>query len=163
MIDKRGFRANVGIILANDQGKLFWGRRIGALDAWQFPQGGVDQKEDIEQAMYRELWEELGLNPEDVRIVAVNKTWVSYLLPKQYRRYHSKPLCIGQKQRWFLLQLVSGEENICFTRTNSPEFDGCQWVEYWHPLSEVVDFKRQLYKDVLEEFEPVIEELVKHT
>ena len=156
MIDKRGFRANVGIVLTNDRGQLFWGQRIGHQNAWQFPQGGVNLNESIEDAMFRELHEELGLTRDDVEILAVTRHWLSYLLPKQYRRYHSRPLCIGQKQRWFLLKLVSDESNIHFDETSSPEFDHWKWVDYWHPFLEVIDFKRQIYKDVLQEFEPLI-------
>ncbi|HAN28877.1 MAG TPA: RNA pyrophosphohydrolase, partial [Haliea salexigens] len=70
MIDSEGFRPNVGIILANDAGQLLWARRIGGRDAWQFPQGGINRGETPEEALYRELHEEVGLAPEAVNVVA---------------------------------------------------------------------------------------------
>jgi len=77
MIDSDGYRLNVGIILSNDEGRLFWARRIGQ-DAWQFPQGGIDKEESPEQAMYRELKEETGLDPNDVDILGCTQDWLKY-------------------------------------------------------------------------------------
>jgi putative (di)nucleoside polyphosphate hydrolase len=153
MIDEKGYRFNVGIILVNEEGRLFWARRIGQHDAWQFPQGGILENETLEEAMYRELQEELGLYPDDVKILAVSAKWLYYHLPKNYRRYHSKPLCIGQKQKWFLLRFIGEEENIRFDLTESPEFDRWMWVDYWHPIEHVISFKRLVYKSALKEFE----------
>jgi putative (di)nucleoside polyphosphate hydrolase len=153
MIDEKGYRFNVGIILANWENKLFWARRIGQFDAWQFPQGGISENETLEKAMYRELKEELGLSSSDVEILAISSNWVYYHLPKKYRRYHSKPLCIGQKQKWFLLRFIGKEEHIRFDLTDSPEFDYWNWVDYWHPVEQVIAFKRLVYKAVLKEFE----------
>lgn len=153
MIDRSGFRLNVGIILANSEGRLFWGRRIGQAHAWQFPQGGIQEYETLQEAMYRELAEELGLLPEDVKVVAVTRHWLYYRLPKHMRRHHAKPLCIGQKQKWFLLQLLGDEQRIRFDTTGSPEFDEWRWVDYWQPLEQVIAFKRQVYKKALREFE----------
>ena len=113
MIDRRGYRLNVGIIMVNDVGKVFLAKRLGH-DAWQFPQGGLDNFETIHEAMYRELTEEIGLTEADVDVLAVTKTWLHYQLPKQYQRPHQKPLCIGQKQKWFLLRLIGSEKNIHF-------------------------------------------------
>ena len=101
MIDAEGFRANVGIVICNNQGQVFWARRYGQ-HSWQFPQGGVDDGETAEQTMYRELHEEVGLLPEDVEIVASSKHWLRYKLPKRLIRRDSSPVCIGQKQKWFL-------------------------------------------------------------
>ncbi len=109
MIDKDGFRANVGIVITNDLGKLFWARRIG-MDAWQFPQGGIHERESVESAMYRELKEEVGLESNDVEIIGCTKGWLRYKLPKRFIRYHKKPVCIGQKQVWYLLRL-NAEDN----------------------------------------------------
>ena len=75
MIDAEGFRANVGIIICNEQGQVFWARRIGQ-HSWQFPQGGIDDGESAEQAMYRELYEEVGLKPEQVEIVYTSRNWL---------------------------------------------------------------------------------------
>ncbi len=156
MIDEKGYRFNVGIILANQEDQLFWARRIGQPNAWQFPQGGISENETLEEAMYRELKEELGLNPADVKILAMSDRWLYYHLPKNYRRYHSKPLCIGQKQKWFLLRFIGKEEHICFTLTDSPEFDRWNWVDYWHPVDHVIAFKRLVYKAALKEFESLL-------
>lgn len=150
MIDADGFRANVGIILANTQGQVLWAKRIGH-DSWQFPQGGIDYGETPMEAMYRELYEEVGLLPEHVEVLAVTQNWLRYRLPKRFVRNEQNPLCIGQKQKWFLLRL--DEENTQFIRfdTAKPEFDHWEWVSYWYPLRYVVPFKRGVYQKALQE------------
>ncbi len=150
MVDRDGFRPNVGIVIANDKGQLLWARRIGQ-DAWQFPQGGVDRGESPEQALYRELYEEVGLRPEDIELLACTRGWLRYRLPKRYVRKHSQPLCIGQKQKWFLLKLVGDESKIRFDCGHKAEFDGWQWVSYWYPVGQVIDFKRDVYRRALRE------------
>ena len=104
-IDSEGFRANVGIVLMRGTGEVFLGQRTGG-KGWQFPQGGVRQGEPVEQALYRELQEEIGLEREHVAIVASTADWIPYRLPKRYVRRGRGPTCIGQKQRWFLLRLA---------------------------------------------------------
>lgn len=152
MIDEEGFRANVGIVISNKQGSLLWAKRIGQ-DAWQFPQGGIKQGESPEEALYRELDEEVGLQREHVRILHQTRDWLKYRLPRNFIRRHSLPVCIGQKQKWFLLGLEVPEEEIDLTRSAQPEFDAWRWVEYWHPLQEVIDFKREVYRQALQELE----------
>ena len=149
-IDEEGFRANVGIILINDAGKLMLGGRIGAR-GWQFPQGGIVRDEDPEAAMYRELEEEVGLNDRDVEILGVTRDWLRYRLPDKFVRKHSKPLCIGQKQRWFLLRLVSSADKVRFDLCDEPEFDRIRWVDFWRPVNEVIYFKRRVYARALQE------------
>lgn len=156
MIDKQGYRANVGIILINKYQQLFWAGRAGQEDGWQFPQGGIDENETAEQALYRELHEETGLGEGDVKLLACTKGWLRYRLPKKYMRFYSKPLCIGQKQKWFLLELRAPEEKINFCCEDSPEFDRWCWVDYWHPVDNVISFKRKVYKKALEEFKPIV-------
>lgn len=156
MIDAKGYRLNVGIILVNNQGRLFWGKRVGKQDAWQFPQGGIQAQESPLQAMYRELHEELGLFAKDVSILAVSKKWLSYRLPKPLVRHDSKPICIGQRQKWFLLELIGEDSAIRFDLGEVPEFDNWHWVEYWHPLQQVIAFKRNVYRQALTEFEPIL-------
>lgn len=153
MIDADGFRPNVGIILANSAGQVLWARRTGH-DAWQFPQGGISENESPEDAMYRELWEEVGLERPDVRIIASTRGWLRYRLPRRYVRPHNNPVCIGQKQKWFLLQMLSGDERVSLTCTHPPEFDGWRWVSYWYPLNQVVAFKRDVYRKALTELAP---------
>lgn len=154
MIDKAGYRSGVGIILINDKRQVFFAKRIGML-AWQFPQGGMKEEETPEQTMYRELKEEIGLNPEDVQILATSRRWLRYRLPTRLVRHYAKPLCIGQKQKWFLLRLVSAETQIDLQANGSPEFDAWAWVSYWQPLKQVVAFKRRVYVMVLKEFAKV--------
>ncbi len=156
MIDEDGFRANVGIILSNRQGEVFWAKRIGQR-AWQFPQGGIREHETPEEAMFRELREEVGLSPEHVRIMASTRDWLRYRLPKHLLRRDSHPLCIGQKQRWFLLRMECDEGEVCFDTTSQPEFDGWRWVDYWLPVEEVVFFKRQVYLQALKELAPALD------
>ena len=155
MIDSEGYRANVGIILCNQADQLFWARRIGE-NAWQFPQGGIRENETPEQALYRELNEEIGLKPSDVSIVGCTQDWLRYEIPKRFLRRHIKPICIGQKQVWYLLRLVGDEEQVYLNNTSSPEFDHWRWVNYWLPVKEVVPFKRKVYRQALEELAPLL-------
>jgi putative (di)nucleoside polyphosphate hydrolase len=155
VINSDGFRLCVGIILVNANRQLFLAKRIGK-DAWQFPQGGMQEGETTEQSMYRELQEEVGLLPEDVKIIAVTRRWLSYRLPKRLIRHHSYPLCIGQKQKWFLLKLLSPQPEFNLGLTETPEFDSWSWVSYWYPLTQVVAFKRRVYSLALKEFAHVV-------
>ena len=151
VIDAQGFRPNVGIVICNRDGDVLWGRRINGRDSWQFPQGGVHSGETPEEAMFRELDEEVGLKPEHVRILARTKGWLRYRLPARYIRKHEQPVCIGQKQRWFLLRLEAPESAINLDAHGHPEFDGWKWVKYWYPINGVVDFKRAVYRSALTE------------
>src|SRR5690554_3790643 len=150
VIDADGFRPNVGIIIANDQGQLLWARRVGQ-NAWQFPQGGIKANETPKQALFRELFEEVGLTADDVEILACTRGWLRYRLPRQLVRHNSKPLCIGQKQKWFLLKYLSPDHRICLDGTTDAEFDAWRWVNYWYPLNKVVSFKRDVYRRALKE------------
>jgi putative (di)nucleoside polyphosphate hydrolase len=149
-IDAEGFRANVGIILADSDGKLMLAGRVGS-KGWQFPQGGMLEGEEPEDAMYRELREEVGLGPADVELLGVTADWLRYRLPDKFIRRHSKPLCIGQKQRWFMLRLVTSADNVRFDLCEKPEFDRIRWVEFWRPVNEVIYFKRRVYARALHE------------
>ncbi|EKT60120.1 RNA pyrophosphohydrolase [Providencia sneebia] len=155
MIDDDGYRPNVGIVICNRQGQVLWARRYGQ-HSWQFPQGGINPGESPEQAMYRELYEEVGLQRKDVRLLASTRNWLRYKLPKRLVRWDTKPVCIGQKQRWFLLQLQCNEADINVQRSKSPEFDGWRWVSYWYPVRQVVSFKREVYRRVMKEFAPIV-------
>lgn len=159
MIDSDGFRPNVGIILANSMGQVLWARRIGQ-NAWQFPQGGINQSETPEEAMFRELKEEIGLSPDDVEVIAVTRGWLRYRLPKRMIRHHSHPVCVGQKQKWFLLRMLSEDSAVSIDSTDSPEFDGWRWVSYWYPLGQVVAFKRDVYRKAMRELSPKLTKLV---
>jgi len=162
MIDSEGFRANVGIIVSNKKGQVLWARRHGQ-NAWQFPQGGIDEGETAEQAMYRELFEEVGLKKEDVQLLKQTHDWLRYKLPNRYLRQGSKPLCIGQKQKWFLLELIGDEDLIRFDQGTRPEFDHWRWVTYWYPVRNVIDFKHDVYRKALFELLPWLNVKKQHT
>lgn len=155
VIDAEGFRLNVGIILTNRRGRVLWARRSG-MNAWQFPQGGIRPDETPEAAMYRELREEVGLRPEDVDIIGCTRDWLSYRLPKRLIRRRSLPLCIGQKQVWYVLRLTGDESRVRLDSVDQPEFDAWRWVYYWRPLREVVAFKRAVYRQALRELAPLV-------
>lgn len=155
MIDSNGFRHNVGIILCNPSGELFWARRVGR-DVWQFPQGGILPHESHVQAMFRELAEETGLSDKHVEIVGQTRNWLRYRLPRRMIRYDQQPLCVGQKQIWFMLRLIGSDEDVCLNASEMPEFDHWKWVSYWYPLQQVAPFKRNVYKRALSEFAPML-------
>lgn len=150
-IDRHGYRANVGIVLMHDDRRLFLGGRSGGR-GWQFPQGGVRRGEPVDAALFRELHEEIGLQPDDVDVLGSTRGWLRYRLPAQFVRRSGDPVCIGQKQRWYLLRLRSGEDRLRFDATDQPpEFDRWRWVDYWEPVREVVYFKRHVYRRALHE------------
>ena len=158
MIDEQGYRPNVGIILCNNKGQVLWARRIGQ-DAWQFPQGGIKKGESPEKALYRELTEEVGLTKKDVQIIGSTRGWLRYRLPRRMIRHDSHPVCVGQKQKWYLLKLTSDDSAINVRASDKPEFDGWSWVSYWFPLGKVVAFKRDVYRRAMTELAPRIAKL----
>jgi putative (di)nucleoside polyphosphate hydrolase len=150
MLDREGFRPNVGIILLNQRNQVFWGKRIRS-HSWQFPQGGIDRGETPEQAMYRELHEEVGLMPEHVSIVARTRDWLRYEVPDRFIRRDARGHYKGQKQIWYLLRLVAQDWHLNLRATSHPEFDAWRWHDYWVPLDVVVEFKRGVYEMALTE------------
>ena len=151
MLDKEGYRPNVGIVLCNESQQVLWARRIRH-DGWQFPQGGVKDHETPDDAMFRELREEIGLKRQHVEIIGRTSDWLRYDLPKSCRR-HGHSRFRGQKQLWFLLRLTGCDNDVCLDNGDCPEFDHWQWVTYWQPLKHVVHFKRDVYQAALEELE----------
>lgn len=155
VIDCDGYRPNVGIILSNRGGQLFWAKRAGQ-DAWQFPQGGIHRDEKPLDAMYRELQEETGLLPEHVEVLGRSRRWLRYRLPSHLVRKRNQPVCIGQKQIWFILRFTADEDSLKLDVMPRPEFDDWRWVDYWQPVDEVVFFKRRVYREALKEFAPLL-------
>jgi len=166
MIDENGYRPNVGIILSNSTGQVFWGRRSGH-DGWQFPQGGIRSHETPEQALYRELHEEVGLVADRVEMLGQTRDWLHYDLPQELRRrpvrrqhrvtgrWRDSSLR-GQKQIWFLLRFTGPDTDVQLDLSGKPEFDAWRWVTYWQPLEEIVAFKRDVYRQALTELAPLL-------
>ena len=150
MLDRDGFRPNVGIILLNQRSQVFWGKRIRT-HSWQFPQGGIDRGENPEQAMFRELHEEVGLLPQHVQVLARTRDWLRYEVPDRFIRRDARGHYKGQKQIWFLLHLVGHDWDLNLRATDHPEFDAWRWNDYWVPLDVVVEFKRGVYEMALTE------------
>lgn len=150
MIDRDGYRPNVGIILCNWKNEVFWGKRVRE-HSWQFPQGGIKAGETPEHAMYRELHEEVGLHPQHVRILGRTRDWLRYDVPDQWIRRDWRGNYRGQKQIWFLLRLVGRDSDVCLRSNVKPEFDAWRWNEYWMPADAVIEFKREVYQKALQE------------
>ena len=150
MLDKDGYRPNVGIILANARNEVFWGKRLRQ-HSWQFPQGGIKHGENPEQAMHRELREEVGLLPNQVRVLGRTREWLRYDVPPQWVKREMRGSYRGQKQIWFLLRLIGRDCDVCLRATDHPEFDAWRWNDYWVELASVVDFKRDVYRTALTE------------
>lgn len=145
------YRKNAGIILLNHDNEVLWARRLHPQNAWQFPQGGINPDEDPINAMYRELKEEIGLLKSDVEYIAETKDWLTYELPEKYIRYDTNEMIVGQKQKWFLLRLISDDSHIKLDYALKPEFDAWKWVDFWYPLEHVIEFKKAVYQKALEE------------
>jgi len=150
MLDRDGYRPNVGIILANGRDEVFWGKRVNQ-HAWQFPQGGFKHGEAPEQAMYRELEEETGLTPDHVRILGRTRQWLRYEVPDKWVRRDWRGTYRGQKQIWFLLRMLGRDCDVRLRTSDKPEFDAWRWHDYWVPLEAVIDFKREVYQQALTE------------
>jgi putative (di)nucleoside polyphosphate hydrolase len=155
MIDRDGYRPNVGIVLSNWKNEVFWGKRVRE-HAWQFPQGGIKHGENPEAAMYRELKEEVGLDPQHVRILGRTREWLRYEVPDKWIRREWRGNYRGQKQIWYLLRLVGRDCDVRLRACSKPEFDAWRWNDYWVPMAAVVEFKREVYQRALEELEPYL-------
>jgi len=150
MIDRDGYRPNVAIVLVNGRNQVFWGKRVKE-HAWQFPQGGIKPGESPEQAMYRELQEETGLEPQHVKILGRTRDWLHYHVPTHWVKREWRGTYKGQKQIWFLLRMVGRDTDISLRASTHPEFDAWRWHDYWVPLEAVIDFKREVYRLGLEQ------------
>ena len=155
VIDNNGYRANIGIVLMNQHKELFFAKRKYQ-SGWQFPQGGIKLGETPENAMYRELLEEIGLTKNDTELLSESNHWYQYKIPKKHLRKSKKGKIsvIGQKQKWFLLKLTGSDEAISLTHASKfQEFDSWKWVDPALPARQVIGFKQQVYEQVLTEFQ----------
>ncbi|MFZ6814033.1 RNA pyrophosphohydrolase [Undibacterium sp. Rencai35W] len=150
MLDREGFRPNVGIILLNANNEVWWGKRVRE-HSWQFPQGGIKYGESPEQAMFRELEEETGLLPEHVKVIGRTRDWLRYEVPDHFIKREIRGHYRGQKQIWFLLRMLGRDCDVNLRASNHPEFDAWRWHEYWVPLDVVIEFKRGVYQLALQE------------
>ncbi len=146
------YRSGVGMILINPKKQIFVGKRIdNNSDAWQMPQGGIDNEEDEDLAMFRELKEETGIDHKFVEILDKSKGYYYYNLPYKLQKKFWGGKYLGQKQRWYLLKFL-GDESSINIQTEDPEFSDWRWVEKDEALSKIVAFKRELYESVINEF-----------
>ena len=155
MIDSDGYRANIGIVITNDKKQIQLAKRFKQ-SGWQLPQGGIDEDETELDALYRELQEEVGLDSSHVTLIAKTPKWLRYELPDEHVRRTQKPMCIGQKQVWYLLKLDSSDDEISLDLHDDVEFDDWKWVDYWKPVDEVINFKRDVYEDMLKALAPIL-------
>ena len=150
MLDREGFRPNVGIILLNPTNEVWWGKRVRE-HSWQFPQGGIKYGETPEQAMFRELEEETGLLPRHVKVIGRTRDWLRYEVPDHFIKRDIRGHYRGQKQIWFLLRMMGRDCDVNLRASTHPEFDAWRWHEYWVPLDMVIEFKREVYQLALQE------------
>lgn len=160
MIDRDGYRPNVAIVLCNAKNEVFWGKRIKE-HSWQFPQGGIKAGESPEDAMFRELEEETGLKREHVRILGRTKNWLHYSVPNHWVKREWRGTYKGQKQIWYLLKLTGRDSDIRLRASSHPEFDAWRWHDYWVPLDNVIEFKRDVYKEALQQLVRYLEPLAR--
>ena len=143
-----GYRLNVGLIVANKEGKVLLCKRKG-VNSWQFPQGGIDYAENSLKAAKRELLEEVGIRSKSIKLIESLDGWLKYDVPKKkLRKKIINRNFRGQKQKWFLFKL---KEDVEITFENDPdkEFDDFKWVSYWYPLNVIISFKEKVYREAL--------------
>ena len=150
--DTRPYRANVGIVLTNSHGKVWVGSRIDMpTQHWQLPQGGVDEGEDLEKAMWRELEEETNVKKSDATIIDAHKDWLTYDLPHDLSLTFWGGQYRGQKQKWYVLRLNS-DDSVININTVEPEFKDWKWVDISDIPSLIVPFKKDIYQKLVNDF-----------
>ena len=158
------YRPCVGVMLANEAGRVFVGRRIdtretmGASegDFWQMPQGGIDPGEELHAAALRELWEETGVLPEHVTILAQTAEELLYDLPPELLGKMWGGKYRGQRQFWLLMRFTGADSDIRLDAHKHAEFDDWKWVDPDTLPDLIVPFKKRVYRAVLEEFRELI-------
>ncbi len=151
-IAKLPYRPCVGVMLMNPRCEVFVGQRLDSrMDAWQMPQGGVEKDEDPREAALRELWEETGVDPRLVSVIAETARWLPYELPFDLVPKLWKGRFRGQEQKWFLMRFQGTDEDINIA-TEHPEFSEWRWLPADDLVTNIVPFKRDVYAAVLDEF-----------
>ena len=156
MIDEDGYRPNVASVIINKDNKILWAKRVNE-DNWQFPQGGIQKGETPEQAMYREVYEEVGLSKNSFEILGRSSDWLRYDVPEKFVKTYWQGRYRGQKQIWFLLKFIGSDDLINLNLHDSPVFDDWKWEYFWFPLKDVVDFKKDVYSTALNELWQFVE------
>ena len=153
-----GYRPCVGIMLVNSAGKVFVGRRIDNRegDWWQMPQGGVDEGEELEGAVLRELGEETGLAPDKVVLLKRMSEDIAYDLPDELQGKLWGGRYRGQRQTWFLARFTGADDDIRLDAHQPAEFDAWQWIDPEQLPEMIVPFKKRVYRAVLEEFRELV-------
>jgi len=155
------YRPGVGVVLINKRGDVFIARRNDVRgNAWQMPQGGIDQGETPDRAAFRELKEEIGT--DNAKLVAQSKQWLYYDVPASIAKKAWSGRWKGQRQKWFLM-LFTGSDSEIDVATNHPEFDSWRWTSVDELESLAVSFKKKLYASLLEEFAPLIRSIPKES
>jgi len=146
------YRPNVGIVLLRADGLVWLGRRAGSLgpNNWQFPQGGVDEGEDLEEAARRELREETGATA--VALLGRTHDWMAYDFPPHHQRSKAARGWLGQKQMWFAFRFLGQDSDFDLASHDEVEFDAWRWAPFEDVIDTVVAFKRDTYRKVLEAF-----------
>ena len=158
MIAINSYRLGVGIILLNEEKKVFVGKRIEIKrEAWQMPQGGVNKDEKMENAAYRELYEETGI--KKAKIILRSKKWFQYNIPLPLKKKLWKGKYLGQKQKWFVMKFKGNEKKDINLNMSKAEFCEWKWINLNELESLIVPFKKEMYKKILKEFEYKIKQL----
>jgi len=151
---KLPYRLGVGAVIVNASNKVFAGQRIDSnFNAWQMPQGGINEGESPTDALKRELIEEIGTR--NVRIIDQANRWFFYDLPRDLIPKIWNGRFRGQKQKWFILKFIGKDEEINI-KTKKPEFSAWKWMSRSELLKSIVSFKRELYKNIFQEFNSVL-------
>lgn len=155
LLQEGGYRKGVGMVLYKN-GKVFFAERADAKGAWQFPQGGVDEEEDLLDAARRELFEETALTREQMELKAVYSDWTVYTLPEAFQKGKNGRSFKGQIQKWFLFEFKEGDKAIDLTKAQDKEFSAWKWESRENVLSQVEDFRKPVYEKVFAEFSGII-------